>query len=333
MAVTRWICALIFFACVIPPLAVAQKIHDPLTEGEVIRLLQRGVAPERVGKLARESGITFDVTPAVEGDLRDAGATDELLQTMREVAASRGGAKTTKESPKTHSPETKSGTLLITTDAPCKVRIDGEDAGELAPDGSKKVSVAFGQHLVRATSNDDPTVTTQWTGNAATTEQVLIQLSLVDKIASARTNREKQAADAVEDKRMRSFTDILGQWKWREDFYLDLDRKCPVSRTFLLDLRQENQNGFMLVGDLAVVHGPFYQNITACRKLPPKRKLEYFNNTQHNKVTLSHIRGGEGYSLNFQGGGPEYTIRMLSPTRIELTSPEREPEIYDKVSP
>lgn len=89
---------LVVCAYLLSPLGFALKAHDPLTEGEVIRLLQKGVLPERVGKLAQESGITFKVTPAVESDLRDSGANEELLETLRNVAA-RGQTTVTPRKP------------------------------------------------------------------------------------------------------------------------------------------------------------------------------------------------------------------------------------------
>ncbi len=187
------------FWCVflLSPLAIGQKTHAPLTEGEVIRLLQAGVPPQHVGTLAQESGITFDVTPAVESDLRDAGADTELIATLREVAASRAGTKSTKDSPKTSSPGGNTGTLLIAADSACKLRIDGDDAGELTPDTPKRAKVAFGQHLVRAVSSEDPTISTQWSGSIANSEQMLVQLNLADKIALAKARREKPARDFV----------------------------------------------------------------------------------------------------------------------------------------
>jgi formylglycine-generating enzyme required for sulfatase activity len=39
--------------------------------------------------MAQERGINFEVTPEVEGELRQAGATDELLSTLRQLAATR----------------------------------------------------------------------------------------------------------------------------------------------------------------------------------------------------------------------------------------------------
>lgn len=65
--------------------AQEQKKREPLTEGEIIRLLQGGVPADRIQSLAQEFGISFEVTAAVERDLRDAGAPERLIQSLREV--------------------------------------------------------------------------------------------------------------------------------------------------------------------------------------------------------------------------------------------------------
>ena len=44
-------------------------------EAEVIRLLENGVSPDRVGALAKQYGIAFQVNEDAEKQLRGAGAT------------------------------------------------------------------------------------------------------------------------------------------------------------------------------------------------------------------------------------------------------------------
>jgi outer membrane protein len=85
----RFCCGAIFLlgAILICSLAEAQKALAPLTEGQIILLLQGSVRPQRVGQLAQQRGITFEVTPAVVSDLRDAGATPELIEILREVSS------------------------------------------------------------------------------------------------------------------------------------------------------------------------------------------------------------------------------------------------------
>jgi photosynthetic reaction center cytochrome c subunit len=58
----------------------------PLSENDVVELLQGDVEPERVGEVAQTHGITFAIDSASEKELRDAGATDELLKELRAIA-------------------------------------------------------------------------------------------------------------------------------------------------------------------------------------------------------------------------------------------------------
>jgi hypothetical protein len=81
---TAW--ALLLCAVIWPGRADAQKPRKALERDQVIELLESGVAPTRVAELARDYGIAFEITEQVETQLRDAGATDELLATLRELA-------------------------------------------------------------------------------------------------------------------------------------------------------------------------------------------------------------------------------------------------------
>lgn len=70
-----------------------QERKKPLAKDEIAQLLQGGVAPKRVQDLVRELGISFDMSPAIETELRAAGATATLLEVLREVNAARRLAK------------------------------------------------------------------------------------------------------------------------------------------------------------------------------------------------------------------------------------------------
>jgi hypothetical protein len=66
--------------------ARAQVSPKPLSEDEIVRLLKGDVSPKRVAELARERGLSFELTPEAAGELRNAGAGDELLSTLRELS-------------------------------------------------------------------------------------------------------------------------------------------------------------------------------------------------------------------------------------------------------
>lgn len=182
------------------PFAHAQKTREPLTEGEVMRLLQGGVAPQRVEKLAREAGIAFEMNVAVERDLRSAGATDQLLQTLRELAPGKGQAK-----PKNGA----TGILLITVDAACKLAVDGEHAGELAAGASKRLTLPFGEHQIRAVSMDEPKASVEWTGKVENPDQSLVRLALAEKVAAIKakeTHEKRMSEEATRQAEIRKNT-------------------------------------------------------------------------------------------------------------------------------
>jgi tetratricopeptide (TPR) repeat protein len=57
----------------------------PLSKDDVITLLKRSVKPVEVGEMARKYGIAFRLTPGTEKDLHEAGANDDLLNTLRKL--------------------------------------------------------------------------------------------------------------------------------------------------------------------------------------------------------------------------------------------------------
>ncbi len=58
----------------------------PYSKEAIVGLLKGEVSPKRIAMLARQRGIDFQITPKVESELRRAGATAELLATLRDVA-------------------------------------------------------------------------------------------------------------------------------------------------------------------------------------------------------------------------------------------------------
>ncbi len=66
--------------------ANGQGARKPYSKEEIVKLLKGDVSPTRVAVLSRERGIDFEISPETESELRRAGATDALLQTLRESA-------------------------------------------------------------------------------------------------------------------------------------------------------------------------------------------------------------------------------------------------------
>lgn len=133
--------------------ASAQDSRKPLTEKEVINLLTSDVPPARVEGLARQFGISFQITSSTEQALRDAGATDHLIETLRQLAprAARPGAPA---NPLAAAP---SGTAsaapvlwIVSSPGNAHVYVDDEPVGTTSSEGRLKLSrLRPGDHRVR----------------------------------------------------------------------------------------------------------------------------------------------------------------------------------------
>ena len=126
---------LVFSLAMVAPPAQGQSKEQPLTEGEIIRLLQGGVAPARVASIVHDHGISFEVTPQVEKDLRDAGGTDELIEALHQVA-----------------PKPTAAAVLIVESKPggAQVFVDDGLIARTSPEGRLKISsLTPGTHRLR----------------------------------------------------------------------------------------------------------------------------------------------------------------------------------------
>lgn len=72
-------------------------VNNPLTLEDVSFALREKVEPKRVAALARERGVTFDLTASSESQLRKAGADDFLIGQIKEVRAQALKQKKTSE--------------------------------------------------------------------------------------------------------------------------------------------------------------------------------------------------------------------------------------------
>lgn len=306
------------------PSAHAQKAREPLTEGEVMRLLQGGVPPQRVEKLARDSGIAFEMNVAVERDLRSAGASDQLLQTLRELAPGKGPAKPKTETPKTGA-TAPTGILLIIVDAACKLAVDGEDSGELAAGASKRLTLPFGEHLIRAVSNDEPTASVEWTGKVERPEQSLVRLELASRVKDVGYTRERAVEDerkAAEEERIKSaFAMFIGRWK--RDGAQHYSLNCVFTYNEVIEFRWAGLLGPSLSAEKNVER----ESMTA---IPQKAGDRYYcmNDLSDWPEYYRLILGEQDGSCNLyfsppQGplGGKPWTvpIRIISPTTFECS--------------
>ena len=124
--------------CAGAPIARGQEPRRPLTKDNVIRLLKGDVPPERVVQLAREHGIDFALTPEAEKDLRDAGATDELLAELRELSPKPPAAPPVLE--------------IQSSPGHAEVYVDDARQGQTSEEGHLKVpNLIPGSHRLRLT--------------------------------------------------------------------------------------------------------------------------------------------------------------------------------------
>ena len=112
--------------------ALAQTPTKPFSKDDVVQLLKGSVSSKRVGELAQQRGIDFQITPEAENELRQVGANDELLATLRSLAP-------------------KTATLMIrSSPGGAHVYVDDEPVGTTSAEGRLKLStLTSGQHRVR----------------------------------------------------------------------------------------------------------------------------------------------------------------------------------------
>ena len=139
----------LFFASTLFVSRAAQESHKPLSKKDVIELLEGDVAPTRVAEVARKEGITFPMTSATEKDLLDAGADDDLVKVLRQLAPKPSAS----EPPDSSSSENGSGAPILQIEATpggAQVYIDDEPKASTSPEGRVRFSqLTPGEHVVR----------------------------------------------------------------------------------------------------------------------------------------------------------------------------------------
>jgi hypothetical protein len=120
----------------------AQQPNSPksFSKNEIIRLLKGDVPGNRVAALARERGIEFQMNQENEAEIRQAGADDSLVATLRALA------------PEPVAPLPASPPILAINSTPggARIYIDDEPVGTTSPEGRFKVSTLTpGKHHLR----------------------------------------------------------------------------------------------------------------------------------------------------------------------------------------
>ena len=115
--------------------AYAQTVH-PLSKDAVVRFLKGDVPPHGWQKLPASVGSIL-MTPEVESELRQAGATDELISTLREVAP-------------------KPAQVVVVTSAGAKIYLDDVLKGQADSQGRLVIEDPKpGDHSLRVTLQEE----------------------------------------------------------------------------------------------------------------------------------------------------------------------------------
>ncbi len=114
-----------------------QQRRKPASKADLIGLLDAGVPSSEIEKLVRDYGVSFELTPEAESDLRKAGATDDLIKAVRAVA------------PKPAAPPVLE---IQSTPSHAQVYVDDAFSGQTSEEGRLRVlSLTPGSHRLRLT--------------------------------------------------------------------------------------------------------------------------------------------------------------------------------------
>lgn len=137
-------------AILLLPLWAGQKSPKPLTKDEVVSLLKGEVPSSRIADLVRERGITFAVTRETETQLRQAGASEDLLKALRQ--ATRRAPAPARPATSPASTVHPAAPVLVIEAKPSGVQVyvDDELVGTTSPEGRLRLSqLTPGEHRVR----------------------------------------------------------------------------------------------------------------------------------------------------------------------------------------
>jgi hypothetical protein len=185
--------------------ALAQKGRKPLSKAEVLELLQNGVASTRIDELVRAYGINFEITPEMAVEFKDAGARDDLIRTLKEIAPK---PEPVAPAPKTEpapaqpavAPAVPPVLMLETTPPGAEVYVDEERAGKTGPEGKLKITtLSPGEHRVRISAQgyDDLTRSVELTNGQTNTMAIALALqkpATPDPAANSKETPQKNTA-------------------------------------------------------------------------------------------------------------------------------------------
>jgi hypothetical protein len=129
---------------------VAQRGGKAMARNEVIELLESGVDAAKVAEAAQQYGIAFEMTAEAETQLRDAGATEDLMKALRKLAPK--PASVTRPAAQPSAAPVAGPPVLLVEVMPggAQVYVDDEPMGTTSQVGRLKLSqVQAGAHRIR----------------------------------------------------------------------------------------------------------------------------------------------------------------------------------------
>lgn len=138
--------ALNLLVMALPVAAGAQKLA--LSEGEVLQMLKSGESSKQIEALARDYGISFEITEETARELRRAGASEDLIKVLRELAPKPPAPP----APVVPAPEPPKPPVLFIESAPggAQVYVDDEPVGKTSAEGRLKLTqLSPAEHRVR----------------------------------------------------------------------------------------------------------------------------------------------------------------------------------------
>jgi len=117
-------------------LIAALKLRQPLSRDQLLQLMAGSVPIKHVQALVRQRGIDFLPDDEYLNSLRQAGADDSLIATLREAGIAARGE------------------LAVTTSPNAGIYLDGELVGRTNPDGELTLKAKLGSHTLKVTHAD-----------------------------------------------------------------------------------------------------------------------------------------------------------------------------------
>jgi TPR repeat protein len=172
----------------------------------------RGYTPQELTQIIRERGVDFEVTSDVERQLRQAGATSEVMEAAR---SNYRGTRVLPPAPKPTPPKPVPPTTLhVSCDLACEWALGGAMQGTLVQGSSTTVTVTPGQFVVWAHTIDGPDqFRTEIVANASRQTEVNVALKPIRdaRLTKERTEIAGQAITLYEQKRYSEAEPLFGR--------------------------------------------------------------------------------------------------------------------------